>query len=128
MVQKEVAERLIAKPGSKTYGLLSVFLQTFYHIDYLFTVAPQVFTPPPRVQSAVIQLRRNNTLQLECDEALFFRVVKAGFQQRRKTLRNALKPLLPATKRASSLLAKRAEQLTIADFVSLTQCITDQPI
>jgi 16S rRNA (adenine1518-N6/adenine1519-N6)-dimethyltransferase len=123
MIQKEVAERLTAKSGSKVYGLLSVLLQAFYDLEYLFTVGPQVFSPPPKVQSAVIRLRRNSTLQLDVDEKLFFRVVKAGFQQRRKTLRNALKPLLPATPPPPLLLAKRAEQLTVADFVALTKYI-----
>lgn len=123
MIQKEVAERLIAKSGSKVYGILSVLLQAFYNLEYLFTVGPQVFSPPPKVQSAVIRLRRNSTLQLDVDEKLFFRVVKAGFQQRRKTLRNALKPLLPATLPPPLLLAKRAEQLTVADFVALTKYI-----
>lgn len=123
MIQKEVAERLTAKSGSKVYGILSVLLQAFYNLEYLFTVGPQVFSPPPKVQSAVIRLRRNSTLQLDVDEKLFFRVVKAGFQQRRKTLRNALKPLLPATLPPPLLLAKRAEQLTVADFVALTKYI-----
>jgi 16S rRNA (adenine1518-N6/adenine1519-N6)-dimethyltransferase len=124
MIQKEVAERLTAKPGSKVYGLLSVLLQAFYDLEYLFTVGPQVFAPPPKVQSAVIRLRRNSTLQLDTDENLFFKVVKAGFQQRRKMLRNALKPLLPTTAYApTTLLAKRAEQLTVADFVTLTKYI-----
>ena len=124
MIQKEVAERLIAKPGSKVYGILSVLLQAFYNLEYLFTVKPQVFAPPPKVLSAVVRLRRNSTLQLDCDENLFFRVVKAGFQQRRKILRNALKPLLlPTTKQPPTLLTKRAEQLTVADFVALTKYI-----
>ena len=123
MIQKEVAERILAKPGSKTYGILSVLLQAFYHIEYLFTVGPQVFVPQPKVQSAVIRLRRNDTLRLDVDESLFFRVVKVGFQQRRKTLRNALKPLLPTIVEPSPLLAKRAEQLTVADFVALAQYI-----
>jgi 16S rRNA (adenine1518-N6/adenine1519-N6)-dimethyltransferase len=123
MIQKEVAERLTAKSGSRVYGILSVLLQAFYDLEYLFTVGPQVFSPPPKVQSAVIRLRRNSTLQLDVDEKLFFRVVKAGFQQRRKILRNALKSLLPATKHPPLLLGKRAEQLTVADFVALTKYI-----
>ena len=123
MLQQEVAERLVAQPGSKVYGLLSVLLQAFYDLEYLFTVKPQVFAPPPKVRSAVIRLRRNSTLQLDCDEKRFFQVVKAGFQQRRKMLRNALKPLLPATSLHLPLLDKRAEQLTVADFVALTQAI-----
>jgi 16S rRNA (adenine1518-N6/adenine1519-N6)-dimethyltransferase len=123
MVQKEVAERLVAKPGSKVYGILSVLLQAFYNLEYLFTVGPQVFSPPPKVQSAVIRLQRNDTQRLGVDENLFFKVVKTGFQQRRKTLRNALKPLLPETKPTPILLAQRAEQLTVADFVDLTRYI-----
>jgi 16S rRNA (adenine1518-N6/adenine1519-N6)-dimethyltransferase len=124
MIQKEVAERLTAKPGSKAYGVLSVLLQAFYNLEYLFTVGPQVFDPPPKVMSAVIRLRRNSTLQLDSDEKLFFKVVKAGFQQRRKILNNALKSLLPTTKQEPPpLLTKRAEQLTVADFVALTKYI-----
>lgn len=123
MLQQEVAERLVAQPGSKVYGLLSVLLQAFYDLEYLFTVKPQVFAPPPKVRSVVIRLRRNSTLQLDCDEKRFFQVVKAGFQQRRKMLRNALKPLLPAASLHLPLLDKRAEQLTVADFVALTQAI-----
>ena len=123
MIQKEVAERFTAKPGSKKYGIMSVLLQAFYNLEYLFTVEPQVFTPPPQVQSAVIRLRRNNVLHIDGDENLFFRVIKTGFQQRRKTLRNALKSLLPSKMKLSPLLAKRAEQLTVADFVALTKHI-----
>ncbi len=123
MVQKEVAERLVAKPGSKVYGILSVLLQAFYNLEYLFSVGPQVFSPPPKVQSAVIRLKRNDTQWLGVDEELFFKVVKTGFQQRRKTLRNALKSLLPKTKPTPTLLAQRAEQLTVADFVDLTRYI-----
>ncbi|MEQ9305875.1 MAG: 16S rRNA (adenine(1518)-N(6)/adenine(1519)-N(6))-dimethyltransferase RsmA, partial [Marinoscillum sp.] len=91
MIQKEVADRIAEKEGSKTYGILSVLLQAFFDIEYLFTVPPQVFIPPPKVQSAVIRLTRNNVKSLDCDEVLFKRVVKAGFGKRRKTLRNALK-------------------------------------
>ena len=123
MIQKEVAKRLVAQPGSKVYGMLSVLLQAFYDLEYLFTVSPQVFAPPPKVQSAVIRLRRNSTWQLDCDEKLFFQVVKASFQQRRKTLSNALQPLLPAKKQALPFLNKRAEQLAVADFVALTRAI-----
>ncbi len=123
MIQQEVAERLVAPPGSKVYGILSVLLQAFYNIEYLFTVGPQVFTPRPKVRSAVIRLRRNSTGQLDCDEKLFFQVIKLGFQQRRKTLRNALQPLLSVTKPTLPLLNKRAEQLTVADFVALVRAI-----
>ena len=124
MLQKEVADRLCAPPGNKTYGILSVFLQAYYSVEYLFTVEPHVFHPPPKVRSAVIRLQRNNTQQLACDEALFRRVVKQGFQNRRKTLRNALKPLnLPATIQSLPVLNQRAEQLSVDDFVALTQQI-----
>ncbi|MDQ3536105.1 MAG: 16S rRNA (adenine(1518)-N(6)/adenine(1519)-N(6))-dimethyltransferase RsmA, partial [Bacteroidota bacterium] len=93
MIQKEVAERLASPPGNKTYGILSVLLQAFYQIEYLFTVKPHVFYPAPKVDSAVIRITRNETKELRCDEKMFFRIVKQGFNNRRKTLRNALKPL-----------------------------------
>lgn len=122
MFQKEVAERVAAGPGSKTYGILSVLLSAFYTIEYLFTVHEHVFNPPPKVKSAVIKLRRNDVTTLECDESLFVKVVKAGFNQRRKTLRNALKPLgLPLSDVADCVLAKRAEQLSVDEFISLTK-------
>ena len=125
MLQKEVADRLCAPPGNKTYGILSVLLQAYYSVEYLFTVEPHVFHPPPKVRSAVIRLQRNSTSQLACDEALFRRVVKQGFQNRRKTLRNALKPLnLPAAVRSLPVLNRRAEQLSVEDFVALTQQIS----
>ena len=125
MIQQEVAMRWVAPPGSKTYGILSVLLQAFYELEYLFTVGPHVFSPPPKVQSAVIRLRRSATKTLSCDEKLFFSLVKASFQQRRKTLRNALKPLLPPTSRVPiPFLDQRAEQLSVADFVALTQAIS----
>jgi len=124
MIQKEVAERLAEPPGSKTYGILSVLLQAYYKIEYLFTVPPHVFVPPPKVDSAVIRLTRNETEKLDCDEKLFFRVVKQAFQTRRKTLRNALKPFgLPAEATTDPIFEKRAEQLGVADFVGLTQRI-----
>ena len=125
MLQKEVADRLCAPPGSKTYGILSVLLQAYYTVEYLFTVEPHVFHPPPKVRSAVIRLQRNDTTQLECDEVLFRRVVKQGFQNRRKTLRNALKPLnLSPAVQALPVLNQRAEQLSVGDFVELTQQIS----
>lgn len=125
MIQKEVAQRIAAGPGGKVGGILSILLQAFYEVEYLFTVPPGVFNPPPKVQSAVIRLKRNNTERLDCDEKLFFRVVKQGFQNRRKTLRNALKPInLPETIKDLPILDKRAEQLSVDDFVSLTQKIT----
>lgn len=123
VVQKEVAERLTAPSGSRSCGMLSVLLQAFYSLEYLFTICPKASVPSPKVHSAVIRLRRNDTRQLDCDEKLFFKVVKTGFQQRRKTLRNALKTLLPTTTQALPLLHKRAEQLTVADFIALTQRI-----
>ncbi len=122
MLQKEVADRIAEKPGSKTYGILSVLLQAYYNIDYLFKVPPGVFFPPPKVMSAVIRLTRNNRLKLECDEVLFKVVVKQAFQNRRKTLRNALKVLnLPASLLDHALLDKRAEQLGVDEFIFLTQ-------
>ena len=125
MFQKEVAERVAAKPGSKTYGILSVLLSAFYDIEYLFTVHEHVFNPPPKVKSAVIRMRRNAVAALDCDEKLFAKVVKTGFNQRRKTLRNALKPLdLPLENIPESLLALRAEQLSVAQFVQITQLLS----
>ena len=125
MLQKEVANRLCAPPGNKTYGILSVFLQAYYSVEYLFTVEPHVFHPPPKVRSAVIRLQRNSTQQLACDETLFRQVVKQGFQNRRKTLRNALKPLnLSTTIQSLPVLSQRAEQLSVDDFVALTQQIS----
>ncbi|MGC3945197.1 MAG: 16S rRNA (adenine(1518)-N(6)/adenine(1519)-N(6))-dimethyltransferase RsmA [Chryseolinea sp.] len=124
MLQKEVADRLAASHGSKTYGILSVLLQAFFRITYLFKVPPGVFTPPPKVMSAVIRLERNDVKRLACDEVLFFRVVKQAFNTRRKTLRNALKNLnLPAEISALEIMDKRAEQLSVEQFVSLTLII-----
>jgi 16S rRNA (adenine1518-N6/adenine1519-N6)-dimethyltransferase len=121
MIQKEVAERLAEPPGSKTYGILSVLLQAFYKIEYCFTVSEHVFNPKPKVKSAVIKLVRNEVEKLNCDEKLFFQVVKQGFNQRRKTLRNALRSLIPVADLASSpYFDKRAEQLSVPDFISLT--------
>lgn len=124
MFQKEVAERCSAKAGSKEYGILSVFLQAYYKVEYLFTVKAGVFNPPPKVLSAVIRLRRNDAVQLGCDEKLFWQVVKAGFNQRRKTLRNALSSLINKEKMADeAMLDLRAERLTVDDFVNLTNKI-----
>lgn len=124
MIQKEVAQRIASPPGNKTYGILSVLLQAYYSIDYLFMVEPESFNPPPKVDSAVIRLKKNSTVTLDCDEKLFFRVVKQGFQNRRKTLRNALKPLaLPISINDDAQLNLRAEQLSVDDFVLLTQKI-----
>lgn len=127
MLQKEVAERIAAKEGNKTYGILSVLIQAYYDVEYLFTVPPHVFDPPPKVNSGVIALKRNDVKQLECDEKLFIKVVKAAFQTRRKTLRNALKPLdLPESIRSSKTLDKRAEQLSVKEFIELTLQIENQ--
>ncbi|MFD0766222.1 16S rRNA (adenine(1518)-N(6)/adenine(1519)-N(6))-dimethyltransferase RsmA [Mucilaginibacter lutimaris] len=121
MFQKEVAERCAAKPGSKEYGILSVFLQAYYKVEYLFTVKAGVFNPPPKVLSAVIRLTRNETADLGCDEKLFWQVVKAGFNQRRKTLRNAVSSLINKEKMVDNqTLDLRAERLSVADFVKLT--------
>ena len=120
MVQKEVAERIASPHGNKVYGITSVLLQAFYDIEYLFTVPEHVFDPPPKVKSAVIRLTRNNTERLACDEKLFVRVVKTAFDQRRKTLRNSLKPLLQNAACAEPIFDKRPEQLSVADFVALT--------
>ncbi|MGM0580469.1 MAG: 16S rRNA (adenine(1518)-N(6)/adenine(1519)-N(6))-dimethyltransferase RsmA [Bacteroidota bacterium] len=126
MIQKEVAERIAAKEGSKTYGILSVLLQAFFDVEYLFSVPPNVFNPPPKVTSAVLRLKRNETETLACDEKLFFRVVKQGFNNRRKTLRNALKSFDLSTEiKSLDLLNQRAEQLTVNDFVELTNHIAN---
>ncbi|MEC7754163.1 MAG: 16S rRNA (adenine(1518)-N(6)/adenine(1519)-N(6))-dimethyltransferase RsmA [Bacteroidota bacterium] len=125
MIQKEVADRIAEPPGSRTYGILSVLLQAYYDIEYLFTVKPGVFNPPPKVNSGVIRLKRNQTEHLNCDEDLFKRVVKAGFQMRRKTLRNALKAInLPAELANDPILDLRAEALSVNQFVDLTNKIT----
>jgi 16S rRNA (adenine1518-N6/adenine1519-N6)-dimethyltransferase len=121
MIQKEVADRIAEKEGSKTYGILSVLLQAFYDIEFLFKVPPGVFFPPPKVMSGVIRMTRNSRKQLPCDEDLFKKVVKQGFQNRRKTLRNALKPLnLPTQVLSLPQLDLRAEQLSVEDFITLT--------
>ncbi|GAB1446355.1 MAG: 16S rRNA (adenine(1518)-N(6)/adenine(1519)-N(6))-dimethyltransferase RsmA [Cyclobacteriaceae bacterium] len=124
MLQKEVAERIASDKGNKVYGIMSVLLQAYYDIELLFKVPPDVFFPPPKVMSAVIRLKRNNTGRLDCDEEKFKAIVKQGFQNRRKTLRNALKRLnLPPSISSMKLLDLRAEQLSVADFVFLTQQI-----
>jgi 16S rRNA (adenine1518-N6/adenine1519-N6)-dimethyltransferase len=125
MVQKEVAERIAEPPGSKTYGILSVLLQAFYHIEYLFTVSEHVFAPPPRVKSAVIRLKRNQALELGCNEKLFFTVVKMAFNQRRKTLHNSLKSLIGKAGH-NDILQKRPEQLGVQEFIALTNWIEVQ--
>ncbi|HYG18943.1 MAG TPA: 16S rRNA (adenine(1518)-N(6)/adenine(1519)-N(6))-dimethyltransferase RsmA [Ohtaekwangia sp.] len=126
MLQKEVADRIAAPHGSKTYGILSVLLQAYFNIEMLFKVSPGVFTPPPKVMSAVIRLKRNATETLACDEKLFVQVVKQGFNNRRKTLRNALKNLnLTAAVSSLALLDKRAEQLPVETFIYLTKVIEE---
>lgn len=125
MLQKEVALRIASGPGKKDYGILSVLLQAFYKIDYLFSLGPEAFSPPPKVNSGVIRLVRNETERLDCDEKQFTSLVKMGFNQRRKTLRNALKASGIAD---HALLDKRAEQLTVADFVTLTNWLKDAVI
>lgn len=124
MFQKEVAERVIAKKGSKTYGILSVFLSLFYKKEYLFTVPNTEFDPMPKVQSAVIRLTRNNIIDLDCDEKQFILVVKTAFNQRRKMLRQSLKALNKSLENISEdTLTKRAEQLSPQDFINLTKLI-----
>lgn len=121
MIQKEVAERISAPHGKKVYGILSVLLQSFYDIEYLFTVSESVFNPPPKVKSAVIRLKRNNRAELPCDEIVFIKVVKAAFNQRRKMLRNSLKGIcenLPA-----EYAEKRPEQISVQGFIDLTCAI-----
>jgi len=122
MLQKEVAERIAAPPGSKTYGITSVLLQSFFDIEYLFTVNENVFTPPPKVKSGVIRLLRNKVDALPCNEKLFFRIVKTAFNQRRKMLGNSLKSIMPA-KLTLPIFSKRPEQLSIEEFIELTRVI-----
>jgi 16S rRNA (adenine1518-N6/adenine1519-N6)-dimethyltransferase len=124
MFQKEVAQRICSKEGSKVYGILSVLTQAFYDAEYLFTVPPSVFNPPPKVDSGVLRLTRKENYSLPCDEALFFKVVKAGFQQRRKTLRNSLKTFnLSDNLKANLIFGKRPEQLSVLEFIELTTLI-----
>ncbi|MBC7569603.1 MAG: 16S rRNA (adenine(1518)-N(6)/adenine(1519)-N(6))-dimethyltransferase RsmA [Spirosoma sp.] len=126
MFQREVAMRVASGPGNKDYGILSVLLQAWYDIKYEFTVEPEVFNPPPKVRSGVLSLRRNDKTELGCDERKFRQVVKHGFGQRRKTLRNALKPLNPSEAAlASAFMDKRAEQLSVDQFVELTLLMTN---
>ena len=126
MFQKEVAERACATHGNKTYGILSVLVQAFYDTEYLFTVSEHVFNPPPKVKSGVMRMIRKENYQLPCDEKLFFRVVKTGFQQRRKTLRNSLKPLLKSPElKEMEIFGKRPEQLSVSDFIELTQLLSE---
>ena len=142
MIQKEVAERMAAKPGTKAYGILSVLVQAWYSVDYLFTVHEHVFNPPPKVKSAVIRMTRNEVASLGCDERLFKRLVKTTFNQRRKTLRNNIRPLLtdldnerlqqglPAIDHkdflSDELFNKRPEQLSVQDFIDLTNRVSQE--
>ena len=124
MFQKEVAQRICQKEGSKSYGILSVLTQAFYDAEYLFTVSPGVFNPPPKVDSGVLRLTRKENFTLPCDEKLFFKVVKAAFQQRRKTLRNSLKTFnLSDNLKANVIFDKRPEQLSVEAFIELTTLI-----
>ncbi|MFT6370963.1 MAG: 16S rRNA (adenine1518-N6/adenine1519-N6)-dimethyltransferase [Maribacter sp.] len=129
MFQKEVAQRICAAHGSKTYGILSVLAQAFYDAEYLFTVNPQVFDPPPKVQSGVLRLTRKTGFELPCDEKLFYIVVKTAFNQRRKTLRNSLKSLaLSDILKEDAIFDQRPEQLAVADFIALTKKIADDTL
>ena len=135
MIQREVALRIASQPGTKAYGILSVLIQAWYDVEYLFTVDETVFNPPPKVKSAVIRMMRNEVQQLGCNEQLFRRLVKSVFNQRRKMLRVSLRQLLPTRKEGCSLrkeeeilysspyMTKRPEQLTIAEFVELTNMV-----
>lgn len=124
MFQKEVAQRICSKEGSKVYGILSVLTQAFYDAEYLFTVPPHVFNPPPKIDSGVLRLTRKEDYSLPCDEKLFFKTVKTAFQQRRKTLRNSLKTFnLSDNLKANSIFDKRPEQLSVQAFLELTQLI-----
>lgn len=127
MIQKEVAERIAAGPGSKTYGILSVLIQAWYKVEYLFTVHEHVFNPPPKVKSAVIRMMRNDIHNLGCDEVLFKQVVKTTFNQRRKTLRNSIKPILgpDCPLLSDDVFNRRPEQLSVAEFVELTNRVKE---
>ncbi|NNC35478.1 MAG: 16S rRNA (adenine(1518)-N(6)/adenine(1519)-N(6))-dimethyltransferase RsmA [Croceitalea sp.] len=128
MFQKEVAQRICGEPGNKSYGILSVLVQAYYDAEYLFTVHPEVFDPPPKVQSGVLRLTRKATFTLPCDEVLFFKVVKTAFNQRRKTMRNSLKSFnLSDNLKEDAIFDLRPEQLAVSDFISLTKKIADDP-
>lgn len=128
MFQKEVADRVISKPNSKVYGITSVFIQAYYHVDYLMTIKPEEFTPPPKVHSAVIRLTRNSVKQLDCNEKLFWQLVKQTFNQRRKMIRNTIKSLNLKDGFVSEYLSKRPEQLSVDDFITLTNQIENHLI
>ncbi|UCG28601.1 MAG: 16S rRNA (adenine(1518)-N(6)/adenine(1519)-N(6))-dimethyltransferase RsmA [Bacteroidales bacterium] len=123
MIQKEVADRIRSGPGTKAYGILSVLLKAYYNIEYLFTVSEKVFIPVPKVKSAVIRLVRNETEKLPCNEELFFRLVRAGFNQRRKTLRNSLKTILLNLELDHEFMKQRPEQLQVEQFIELTRVV-----
>lgn len=123
MFQKEVAERIASPEGSKVYGITSVLLQAYFNIDYLFTVNEDVFDPPPKVKSAVIRLRRNDTFKLSCNEKRFTSIVKMAFNQRRKTMRNSLKSIIPEELKEREIFNKRPEQLSVNEFVELTNLL-----
>ncbi|MCU0460937.1 MAG: 16S rRNA (adenine(1518)-N(6)/adenine(1519)-N(6))-dimethyltransferase RsmA [Bacteroidales bacterium] len=128
MFQKEVAERICASPGNKIYGIISVLLQAYYDTEYLFTVPEHVFSPPPKVKSGVIRLRRNSIVDLGCSEALFSRVVKAGFNQRRKTLRNSIRSAFNLKREDYRDFGLRPEQLSVEQFVELTNWVEENRI
>ena len=124
MFQKEVAQRICISEGTKSYGILSVLVQTFYEAEYLFTVPPSVFNPPPKVDSGVLRLIRKQNFDLPCEEELFFTTVKSAFQQRRKTLRNSLKAFnLSDNLKANTIFDKRPEQISVASFIKLATAI-----
>lgn len=129
MFQKEVAKRICEKEGSKTYGIMSVLVQAFYDVEYLFTVPPSVFNPPPKVDSGVLRLIRKENYTLPCDEKMLFKVVKTAFQQRRKTLRNSLKVFNLSDKlKEDAIFGQRPEQLSVAEFIMLTQKLENDAI
>ena len=129
MFQKEVAKRICEKEGSKTYGILSVLVQAFYDAEYLFTVPPTVFDPPPKVDSGVLRLTRKTDYSIPCDEKLFYKVVKTAFQQRRKTLRNSLKSFSLSDKiKEDIIFGQRPEQLSVSEFITLTQKLENDAI
>ncbi|MDG2370253.1 MAG: 16S rRNA (adenine(1518)-N(6)/adenine(1519)-N(6))-dimethyltransferase RsmA [Flavobacteriales bacterium] len=120
MFQKEVAERVASPPGSKKYGILSVLIQAYFNVEYLFTVHEESFIPPPKVKSGVIRLLRNDVSKLDCDEKLFFKIVKATFNQRRKMIRNSIKTIVGKLESEHELFSKRPEQLSVQNFITLT--------
>jgi len=123
MIQREVADRIRSAPGSRVYGITSVLIQAFYNIEFLFPVNETVFLPPPKVKSSVIRLRRNETEKLQCNEELFYKVVKAGFNHRRKTLRNSLRTILLNLDLNHPWMSRRPEQLSVEEFVELTRMV-----